>query len=765
MFYTRKKEEELLGRLDTIETEINNIKQISTSETRLVERTDKSQSETVPAASSGQRTESEKIRAAYALNLCTVSISQIIQYNDLRFMEHEYEAILNNLNLEKFPKDEPLLKILKQILDVISFFRIQEGDKAMLEKEYKMKMKNAIWSAIPNFSLFVGGDIKTMAISLAMQVGTGYMNYRKEVANTKLEREKEEWKLQRSAMEQLHGLQRELFDTAWRLADEYNFPDEYRLTERQINRFNEILTDTDNLRKYERLLYIQKYFAAYPPFWYYLGNAANAVYLQTGIDEYKAKACEYYERFISIIREHSLLREDQLVSSCVLEYCELISADDITRKEAMLDDAIRVSGEALDVVQLCALEYLQNNRTVHKAVDLLRMLVNEQYNTDVNAKLLSRLYVQALIENNNRGAYRELYENLEEKAQGILLFPMPEENSVGIEELSEAYLDNLKMDLLISYKSALGKIVSRYEHRYNIICSDSANDISLKFAELLQELLKVVQEFLDLGETNDFSNALREALNKDGSTIDAMCYDRKIRKNSEQAIGFCTLCENAFKSLCKIIAKRVSSCKSIGELSSLDVKLSLFCSKYNIYSSDYIAAPIEESESIADKILGESYESRRQQEDTIKKCVDKINSMKSEIILENNNKYSFYLRGTHEFERFFGNHKNLSDYKKDTVAILDSPGIILTTNFVQFKNKEISYSNIDYGKKNGSIRFTYDTEQDRFIEFGFDTRMININKFRELFEGLAHLTGTISRDNRSKEFVKELESTLFRCLI
>ena len=76
MFYTRKKEEELLGRLDTIETEINNIKQISTSETRLVERTDKSQSETVPAASSGQRTESEKIRAAYALNLCTVSVQR-----------------------------------------------------------------------------------------------------------------------------------------------------------------------------------------------------------------------------------------------------------------------------------------------------------------------------------------------------------------------------------------------------------------------------------------------------------------------------------------------------------------------------------------------------------------------------------------------------------------------------------------------------------------------------------------------------------------
>lgn len=59
----------------------------------------------------------EQIKAAYALNLCTVSVSQIIEYEDLQIMEQEYEAILNNLNLEQIPKDEALLKILKQILD------------------------------------------------------------------------------------------------------------------------------------------------------------------------------------------------------------------------------------------------------------------------------------------------------------------------------------------------------------------------------------------------------------------------------------------------------------------------------------------------------------------------------------------------------------------------------------------------------------------------------------------------------------------------
>ena len=46
----------------------------------------------------GEQTEisdEDKIKAAYALNMCTVSVSQIIDYSDLNILEQEYEAILN----------------------------------------------------------------------------------------------------------------------------------------------------------------------------------------------------------------------------------------------------------------------------------------------------------------------------------------------------------------------------------------------------------------------------------------------------------------------------------------------------------------------------------------------------------------------------------------------------------------------------------------------------------------------------------------------
>ena len=50
-------------------------------------------------------TDNEKLTAAYALNLWTVSIKQIIDYNDVYVLEQEYDAILNNLNLENIPDD------------------------------------------------------------------------------------------------------------------------------------------------------------------------------------------------------------------------------------------------------------------------------------------------------------------------------------------------------------------------------------------------------------------------------------------------------------------------------------------------------------------------------------------------------------------------------------------------------------------------------------------------------------------------------------
>ncbi|MBQ2658687.1 MAG: hypothetical protein IJF87_08985 [Erysipelotrichaceae bacterium] len=416
-----------------------------------------------------------KIKAAYALNLCTVSVSQIIDYNDVVILEQEYEAILNNLNIEQMPKDEALLHILKQLLDTITFFRIQEVDKQFVDRDYQNKMKNAIWNAVPSLGLIVaGGNLVTTAISLASQVGVAYINYRKAKAENAYEYEKEMWQLHRAAIEQFNGLRRELFDTAWRLVDAYELPDEYRLTENQVKQYNNILMDSDVLRRFERLNTIQDAFIAYPPFWYFFGNTANELsrrYTGETSEYYRNIAKQYYQLFIDLFRSCDLLRENQVASAAALEYIDLLTDDLATNKDLISDllaFAIKMSGGANDVMQLCALAYLKIGDSPNAATTL-RRLVNEDYNTVVNAQLLSALYVHQFMSGDNTAGREYLY--LKERIDDKYLFPFPqgqlliEPDSTSVLDVQRQFIDNQKEILTQKF----GIVINLFQEKYRTL--------------------------------------------------------------------------------------------------------------------------------------------------------------------------------------------------------------------------------------------------------------------------------------------------------
>ena len=420
--------------------------------------------------------DSDKRRAAYALNMCTVSISQIIDYNDSYIMDQEYDAILNNLNLEAMPADDALLNILTEILNVITFFRVQDIKKDKIEKKYQQKVKNAIWSAVPNMNVLVAGNPVAIAASLAIQVGIGYMNYRKEKFNNALDKELEESELQISAIEQLNALKRELFTTAWRLANEYGFPDEWRLTEKQIKQYNHILSDQDDVRKFERLYAIKDSFEAYPPFWFQLGH--TAAYLATGgkgmVDKeasayYLQEAEEYFGKFYDIYRKDglNLLREDKMVVSYALEYTDMllkkiISGSNAEKAEELLDLAEKMSLTDFDALELCAFGFLKLGN-YEKATKILRVLVNEEYNLSSNARLLSRLYVSRYMQYNDHRASQE-YAVLEERLGIDMLFPMPnhgetEENLIA--EYTVIQKNMLEADIREAYVILTKKYISK----------------------------------------------------------------------------------------------------------------------------------------------------------------------------------------------------------------------------------------------------------------------------------------------------------------
>jgi hypothetical protein len=218
----------------------------------------------------------EKVKVAYALNLCAVSISQIIDSKDIFVLKQERESILNNLNLQNFVKHPALLEVLKRILDTITYLEIQAGDLAFVEKEYQHKIKNAIWSSIPSAGAMLAGALLSPdgVIAVVAAIGTSYMNYRRNKSQYVLDTVRSVWELKRHELEQLYGLRAQLFETAWKLSADYDFEDKYRLTQKQLSRYSEALLEEDPLKRYERLDVMSDKFAAFPPFWYYKGNAA-----------------------------------------------------------------------------------------------------------------------------------------------------------------------------------------------------------------------------------------------------------------------------------------------------------------------------------------------------------------------------------------------------------------------------------------------------------------------------------------------------------
>ena len=689
-------------------------------------------------------TNEKKMSAAYALNLCTVSVSQIVDYDDLNVMEQEYDAILNNLNLENMPHDEALLNILKQILDTITFFRIQEGDRRIIDMKYRQKMRDAIWSAVPNFGLVLAtANPIPMLISLASQVGIGYMNYRKTKSENNLDYEEQKWKLQRTAMEQLNGLQRELLDTAWRLADTYGFEDELRLSEKQIKHYDSILMDDNALRKYDRLDSIKENFTAYPPFWYYLGNTANEIYRDISLpisDEarqyYRNRAEEHFEQFW-ISNKYPLLREDQLASSCALEYVDLLIEDGADRHRIMdlLDKAVKYAGNSWDVLQLCAIGYLRIDAK-EKAIPALRILVNEKYNSSVNAQLLSGIYISEYSQNGNKAA-KTMYEALACRVNNKAhMIPWPTDES----DYEEEFYNNQREMLARRYRQMINSFKDKYTALFNGIIpipqdemertgadySESCRQERIDAVEHIMSSPKGKEEFRD--DINDISfgveyirliNSMFSSLSTLSviSNMDelVMLTEKLIKGKSKklesiqkeivnyqftlddykalQEITSEEFLEDVFEELKKQINDSIKKMDDMMKLSTGSSEIVEFCHEENIALPDSKEEKLQEVVEGAGKqtfltarILGEKaeYTSRVMEKKGI--MTGAIKKKVAKAITGNINMLLLY-PGEEGFNYYFSKcSKQVKGYKNEALAILDDKAFLFDTDLVFIQN-------------------------------------------------------------------------------
>lgn len=740
----------------------------------------------------GKISDKEKLMAAYALNLCTVSVSQIVDYSDLVILEQEYEAILNNLNLENFPKDEALLDILKQILDTVTFFRIQEGDKKFIDREYQQKMKNAIWSAVPNIGLIVaGGNPITMAISLASQVGIGYMNYRKEKANNQLEYDKQKWQLQRSAIEQFNALRRELFTTAWRLADKYNFPDEYRLTEKQITQYNDILMDENIFRKYERLCAVKENFEAYPPFWYYLGNASNAVaqeYFEedkTVYNKYKKLALESFNQYWKV-NNLPLLRKDDIAASCALEHIDLLVQDGIEVNKEKINEllgiAIKNAGNSWDIIQLCTMNYLRLG-SFEEAKKYLRILVTEDYNAPFNAQILSQRYVGEAIEKNDEMFNYPEYTTLCRFVNSGYLYPWPKDFD-NIKKLEDDFYKYQKAILKWKYASVVIKLIEKYTVLLNRQTQCPADDYEKEYTdsyfldtvekikirnydfkrnpaqvnrdEYVYIYIDVLEKFVSAVKNVPLFEPVEEDeinLNPEDKSIFKFFYPdlctndikEPIIDQFDQRIQFYTLVEKFVKSMVEEI-KKIDNVDNT-EINKKESELVELCTNENIQLPEIPISKNEEKSkeetmsyfSIRD-IYGEDANKIKKEKERRGEQLKRIRN----VTLAEGNKLNFLIQGDEDFKKYVRTNlpNELEGLRKqnEILAILDDTtfsncDLVFDKDMVHVIKKKKYECGCNYSE----IKFIENSKKEKvFIidDFRYSNKKLDFEKFKELIDEL-----------------------------
>ena len=778
-------------------------------------------------AISDYESEIEKIRAAYALNVCAVSVSQIVDYNDQYILDQEYENTLNNLNLERMPKDEAFLKILTETLNVVTFFRIYSSKKKMIEEKYQHKVKNAIWSAVPNLAFVVSsggmGGIPALVASLATEVGLGYMNYRKTKAENDLEYRSNLVELEYTAIEQLNAIRTELFVTSWKIAEKYDFPDSYRLTENQINQFNDILMDPNLMRRFSRLFSIRQNFIAYPPFWYYLGNAANLIYQKDSANYseeyrtyYKGIAEQAYDYYIKLNESFSVLRTDEIVSACALEYCELLPDEETDKKAELLQIAFNWAGGRNDVVQLCAFAYLKMERFI-EAEGLLKKLVDERYNEELNAQVLSSIYANYYFKTSDPNTALS-HTILSQQVPATVLFPLPvKDNEAKTQsELWDLYMVEQKSSLSAGSKRTLDNYFEGFNYRLNkmlmnfditmnypdsmflsdgaavrndeaqrifarpLIVSDYINNLQgvnfpISLVDTLNEMLNGLRyiPFLDMekcvkileekvGNNSDKIEQLQECINTRDISYETY-------RSVFETITFTDITREFADEIRNQIDAHINSFSDMKDIINMEVVMSDFVEKNNIKTFERDAFDHLETKKnwfmIDASIVGKTAISFKNEKDNRQKLEELIRNKIPHLVLDPN-KIKVFFPGDIEFDNYFGNAVNIlssrttkENLKNQTIAIIDDASpvsfdLLFTCNSIVpcFAHKLMS--NIEYKY----IKF--DEFKGQLIIGGITYKSSNIDmlKLARCVEDLARAKEAMAEVPEEKESADSAET-------
>jgi hypothetical protein len=328
----------------------------------------------------------DALLSALALNYCRNSLVKIQSYNDRIVLDEEYNNIINNIDLSKI-NDEEIIELLEDLMDTLSYFKLQEGDKVRLMTKYEKKVSNAFYSSfsgVTNIIYAGGGNPYAIAAVALTQVGGAYANYRKNLDEYRQELDDKMWQLEKGAIEQINDIQKSFLRNSWILMKKRDIPDSWRLTDSQLNEYVEILKDDNVERRLRRLGRVSKFFDAYPPYWYYLGVSSMEA-------KNKPNANDAFNKFNQIRR--GFFREDNVYTSALMNKILLFDPENDTEEIInLLNKMVNQSTKDWRKNLFAALKYAECGH-LKEAKELIQINIDNNQNVSLNMRVLGELYM------------------------------------------------------------------------------------------------------------------------------------------------------------------------------------------------------------------------------------------------------------------------------------------------------------------------------------------------------------------------------------
>lgn len=406
------------------------------------------------------------------------------------------------------------------------------------------------------------------------------------------------------------------------------------------------------------------------------------------------------------------------------------------------------------------------------AAELFRVLVNEDYNTTVNAQLLSGLYSAMVLSNEkDRNEIEKQYRTLQARVGEEHLYPLPPAES-QMQTSNNQFLTNQRNYLKHKYVFALSDFATKYSEEYKKIC-EADGSILNEMVEMLNQMCKAIQTIVP--DERHFTMPLQQELGKKSADFKKMLSYDGPGARKPMVLDFASIASDPFKKLASEIEARVNKMDNMGLISAAEAELDQFCMNNNLRSmpsADPSQTAIAGKNPISDVLLGNEYTRLQKKAAELEACLKIVKDFSSSRGVVNGSSQKanvhFYYRDNNYFDSYLKkNEKPLQELyhmwgftsaycwgrdkrytQSDVIAILndrsmrDRDLIMSTDSVALFEKKKfrgaVLYSKASTCQKNSGISFG---------KTAYKNDAIDIDVLCELFAQLA----AVQKQNKPSE--------------